>query len=206
MMFWFILSVTNCLVCNDLFYIFHIFNRIKRNDVFFHFQLWFLQLNARYCLYHLMVDLITSFKRLNQTWWNWVFHVKSINRVHPLEGTCHQTIVTPSIVCASLSFIFFMYYIRRYARTDEIGIPFGVTVDFQSFKDNCVTLRERDTMEQLRIPVEEHINNDVKKLTFVFVGFWNCFSGVTACYWNNNMAKSNANLSNIHRTRFVVII
>lgn len=42
---------------------------------------------------------------------------------------------------------------KRYARTDEIGIPFGVTVDFQSLKDNTVTLRERDSMAQIRIPM-----------------------------------------------------
>ncbi|KAJ1608133.1 glycyl-tRNA synthetase [Cryptosporidium canis] len=41
---------------------------------------------------------------------------------------------------------------RRYARTDEIGIPFGVTIDFQSVKDDTVTLRERDSMKQVRIP------------------------------------------------------
>lgn len=40
---------------------------------------------------------------------------------------------------------------RRYARTDEIGIPFGITVDFQSPKDHSVTLRERDSMEQIRL-------------------------------------------------------
>jgi glycyl-tRNA synthetase len=44
---------------------------------------------------------------------------------------------------------------RRYARTDEIGIPFGITVDFESVKDRSVTLRERDSMEQVRIPIEK---------------------------------------------------
>lgn len=43
---------------------------------------------------------------------------------------------------------------RRYARTDQIGIPFGVTVDFDTLKEpNSVTLRERDSMEQVRILV-----------------------------------------------------
>jgi len=41
---------------------------------------------------------------------------------------------------------------RKYARTDEIGIPFGITVDDISVKDKTVTLRERDTMIQVRIP------------------------------------------------------
>lgn len=44
---------------------------------------------------------------------------------------------------------------RRYARTDEIGVPYAVTVDFQVVEDSSVTLRERDTMSQVRIPVAE---------------------------------------------------
>ena len=42
---------------------------------------------------------------------------------------------------------------KRYARTDEIAIPFGVTVDFDSLKTNTVTLRERDSTGQVRIPL-----------------------------------------------------
>jgi len=41
---------------------------------------------------------------------------------------------------------------RRYRRQDEIGTPFCVTVDFQSLEDNQVTIRERDSMNQIRIP------------------------------------------------------
>ena len=45
---------------------------------------------------------------------------------------------------------------KRYRRQDEIGTPFCVTVDFDTIeKDNCVTVRERDTMEQVRIPISE---------------------------------------------------
>ncbi len=39
---------------------------------------------------------------------------------------------------------------KRYARADEIGTPFGITVDFDSLRDQTVTLRERDSMEQMR--------------------------------------------------------
>eukprot|EP00736_Rhodelphis_marinus_P005085 Rmarinus@m.23892 len=39
---------------------------------------------------------------------------------------------------------------KRYARTDEIGVPFAITVDFQTVKDETVTLRERDSTEQIR--------------------------------------------------------
>jgi len=43
---------------------------------------------------------------------------------------------------------------RRYARTDEIGIPFGVTVDFDTLKDKTVTLRHRDSTQQIRVPID----------------------------------------------------
>ncbi|WP_298076347.1 glycine--tRNA ligase, partial [uncultured Corynebacterium sp.] len=44
---------------------------------------------------------------------------------------------------------------RRYRRQDEIGTPFCVTVDFDTLEDNAVTVRERDTMEQERIKIED---------------------------------------------------
>ncbi|MFC2014308.1 glycine--tRNA ligase [Chloroflexota bacterium] len=42
---------------------------------------------------------------------------------------------------------------RRYRRQDEIGTPFCVTIDFQSLEDEQVTIRERDTLKQIRIPI-----------------------------------------------------
>ena len=44
---------------------------------------------------------------------------------------------------------------KRYRREDEIGTPFSVTVDFDTETDGCVTVRDRDTMEQVRIKIEE---------------------------------------------------
>ena len=44
---------------------------------------------------------------------------------------------------------------RRYARTDEIGIPFGVTIDFDTIKTESVTLRERNSTRQVRIKISE---------------------------------------------------
>ena len=44
---------------------------------------------------------------------------------------------------------------KRYRRQDEIGTPICITYDFDSVEDNCVTVRDRDTMEQKRIPVSE---------------------------------------------------
>lgn len=39
---------------------------------------------------------------------------------------------------------------KRYSRNDELGTPFGVTIDFQTVKDGSVTLRERDSTRQVR--------------------------------------------------------
>jgi glycyl-tRNA synthetase len=44
---------------------------------------------------------------------------------------------------------------KRYRREDEIGTPFCICVDFDTETDGCVTIRDRDTMEQIRIPIEE---------------------------------------------------
>ncbi|MFC1910479.1 glycine--tRNA ligase [Chloroflexota bacterium] len=44
---------------------------------------------------------------------------------------------------------------RRYRRQDEIGTPFCVTVDFQSLEDNRVTIRDRDSLKQIRVPIAE---------------------------------------------------
>ena len=44
---------------------------------------------------------------------------------------------------------------KRYRREDEIGTPFCITYDFDSEVDGCVTVRDRDTMEQVRLPISE---------------------------------------------------
>ena len=44
---------------------------------------------------------------------------------------------------------------KRYRRQDEVGTPLCITYDFDSEVDNCVTVRDRDTMEQVRIPIAE---------------------------------------------------
>lgn len=53
---------------------------------------------------------------------------------------------------------------RRYRRQDEIGTPLCVTIDFQSLEDRQVTVRERDSMQQIRIPVAELIPTLKSKL------------------------------------------
>ena len=44
---------------------------------------------------------------------------------------------------------------KRYRREDEIGTPYCVTIDFDTLEDNAVTVRNRDTMEQVRISIDE---------------------------------------------------
>jgi glycyl-tRNA synthetase len=44
---------------------------------------------------------------------------------------------------------------RRYRRQDEIGTPFCVTVDFDSMEDHAVTIRERDSMAQVRVAIAD---------------------------------------------------
>lgn len=44
---------------------------------------------------------------------------------------------------------------KRYRRQDEIGTPFCITYDFDSREDGCVTVRDRDTMEQVRMPIDK---------------------------------------------------
>jgi len=54
---------------------------------------------------------------------------------------------------------------RRYRRQDEIGTPYSVTVDFESLDDNAVTIRERDSMKQIRVPIVELVGTLERKLS-----------------------------------------
>lgn len=55
---------------------------------------------------------------------------------------------------------------KRYRRQDEIGTPFCVTVDFDTLDDECVTLRDRDTMDQVRVPIAEVVAYISKRIDF----------------------------------------
>ena len=61
---------------------------------------------------------------------------------------------------------------KRYRRQDEIGTPLCITVDFETVgdentpADNCVTVRDRDTMEQVRLPISELKEYIEKKIQF----------------------------------------
>ena len=55
---------------------------------------------------------------------------------------------------------------KRYRREDEIGTPYCVTVDFDTLEDNAVTIRARDTMEQVRVKIDELEDWIAKKIEF----------------------------------------
>ena len=55
---------------------------------------------------------------------------------------------------------------KRYRRQDEIGTPFSICYDFDSETDGCVTIRDRDTMEQERLPIADLVSYLEKKLAF----------------------------------------
>jgi len=54
---------------------------------------------------------------------------------------------------------------KRYRRQDEIGTPYCVTVDFDTLDDKAVTIRERDSMEQVRVPIAELVTHLDERLT-----------------------------------------
>lgn len=64
---------------------------------------------------------------------------------------------------------------RRYARVDEVGVPYAITVDFDSLDDNSVTLRERDSTKQVRIKIED-VPRVLKDLISGEKGFKNLLS------------------------------
>jgi glycyl-tRNA synthetase len=55
---------------------------------------------------------------------------------------------------------------KRYRRQDEIGTPLAVTVDFDSLEDGAVTVRDRDTTAQVRVPIDELVPTIVDRLGF----------------------------------------
>ena len=55
---------------------------------------------------------------------------------------------------------------RRYRRQDEIGTPLAVTIDFDSLDDKAVTVRDRDTTEQVRVPVDDVVTEIADRLGF----------------------------------------
>ncbi len=77
-----------------------------------------------------------------------------------------------SALCEELSKNFMVDYDdagsigKRYRRQDEIGTPFCITYDFDSENDGCVTVRDRDTMEQVRVPMDSLVSYLTEKIKF----------------------------------------
>jgi glycyl-tRNA synthetase len=64
---------------------------------------------------------------------------------------------------------------RRYRRQDETGTPFCVTIDFKSMEDNQVTIRERDSLAQIRVPIKDldhTLNAKLKGEAFTTSPLW----------------------------------
>jgi len=55
---------------------------------------------------------------------------------------------------------------KRYRRQDEIGTPLCVTIDFETLENDTVTIRDRDTMEQIRVNINELESYIQKKIEF----------------------------------------
>ena len=55
---------------------------------------------------------------------------------------------------------------KRYRRQDEIGTPYSITVDFDTLEDGAVTVRDRDTMQQVRLPIEKLVDFIAEKVEF----------------------------------------
>lgn len=55
---------------------------------------------------------------------------------------------------------------KRYRRQDAIGTPFCITIDFDTAEDGCVTVRERDSMEQVRLPLDQVKNYIEERIEF----------------------------------------
>ncbi len=55
---------------------------------------------------------------------------------------------------------------KRYRSKDEIGTPFCITIDFDTLEDNTVTIRDRDSMEQIRLPIDQVAEYILKQLEF----------------------------------------
>ena len=55
---------------------------------------------------------------------------------------------------------------RRYAKADEIGVPLAITIDGQTLEDGTVTIRDRDSTEQIRVPIASLVENVLKKVKF----------------------------------------
>ena len=76
------------------------------------------------------------------------------DRLVPLAREVHDTVRSSGAIRGLVQYDDAQSIGRRYRRQDEVGTPLCVTVDFDSLEDRAVTIRERDSMEQVRVPIE----------------------------------------------------
>ena len=55
---------------------------------------------------------------------------------------------------------------KRYRRNDAVGTPFSITIDDESLENNTVTVRDRDTMEQIKLSIDELVDYIKEKIDF----------------------------------------
>ncbi len=85
-------------------------------------------------------------------------------RLAPLARKVHDTVRRSGAVRGLVQYDDAQGIGRRYRRQDEVGTPLCVTVDFDALDDNAVTIRERDTMDQTRVPITELVTELTKRL------------------------------------------
>ena len=106
--------------------------------------------------------------------------IRTVLRIHPALSPYKAAILPLSKklgdrageIYTELSKRFFVDYDetgsigKRYRRQDEIGTPFCITYDFDSLEDGCVTIRDRDTMEQIRLSIDKVSDYIEEKIIF----------------------------------------
>jgi glycyl-tRNA synthetase len=85
-------------------------------------------------------------------------------KLSPLARSVYDKIRKSTFVQGKVQFDDAQSIGRRYRRQDEIGTPLCVTVDFDSLEDNMVTIRDRDSMHQSRVSIDDLERNIVEKL------------------------------------------
>lgn len=86
-------------------------------------------------------------------------------KLAPLARDVHDTVRRSGIIDGLIQYDDAQSIGRRYRRQDEVGTPICVTVDFDSLDDNAVTIRDRDTMMQERLPIDQLLSELPQRLT-----------------------------------------
>jgi glycyl-tRNA synthetase len=82
----------------------------------------------------------------------------------PLARKVHQSVQSSGVMGGLVQYDDAQGIGRRYRRQDEVGTPLCVTVDFDSLDDDAVTIRERDTMAQERVKIDDLVDELKKRL------------------------------------------